>query len=232
MGQRAVVVGATGVVGRELVEQLCQAPQIDEVITITRRPMVIDSNKVGSDKITNHLVNFDNLEAYANAFNADILCSCLGTTLKLAGTIERQRLVDLDYQYRTAKLASDNGVTHYMLVSSSGANPDSSSAYLKMKGELEEKVKALNFPNISIIQPSLLLGERKEFRLGEKVASLLLPPLCRLPGLKRYRPITGKQVAAKMCNIALQASSVESSQESRAAVNSKVRYYRLDELFD
>ncbi|RTR27205.1 NAD(P)H-binding protein [Shewanella atlantica] len=232
MGQTAIVLGATGVVGRELVEQLCLAPLIDEVIAITRRPIEIDSNKNGSNKITNHVVNFERLEEYANAFKADILCSCLGTTLKLAGSIENQRLVDVDYQYRGAKLALNNGVSHYLLVSSSGANPKSNSAYLKMKGELETQVKALNFPNTSIIHPSLLLGERQDFRLGEKIASALLPLLCKLPGLTKYRPITGKQVASKMCRIAIQTTAVESTQVNSASPDSKLQYYRLDELFD
>lgn len=234
MGQTAIVLGATGVVGRELVEQLSLAPQIDEVIAITRRPIAIDSNNSGSNKVTNHVVNFEQLEEYADAFKADILCSCLGTTLKLAGSIERQRLVDLDYQYRAAKLALNNGVSHYLLVSSSAANPDSNSAYLKMKGELEAKITALNFPQTSIIQPSLLLGERQDFRLGEKLASTLLPFLCKLPGLTKYRPITGKQVATKMCQIAIQEASpaVDSSPIDISSVDSKVQYYRLDELFD
>ncbi|WP_041421525.1 NAD-dependent epimerase/dehydratase family protein [Shewanella sediminis] len=231
MGQTAIVLGATGVVGRELLEQLSLAPQIDEIIAITRRP--IDSNKCASAKVTNHVVNFERLEEYASTFKADILCSCLGTTLKLAGSIERQRLVDLDYQYIAAKLALNNGVSHYLLVSSSAANPDSSSAYLKMKGELEAKITALNFPQTSIIQPSLLLGDRQDFRLGEKLASALLPLLCKLPGLQRYRPITGKQVATKMCKIAIQAPSSEGSNPvERSTVNSKPQYYRLDELFD
>jgi len=228
MGQTAIVLGATGVVGRELVEQLSLAPQIDEVIAITRRPITLDNKKSGSSKITNHVVNFDRLEEYASAFKADMLFSCLGTTLKLAGSIEKQRLVDVDYQYRAAKLALNNGLSHYLLVSSSGANPDSNSAYLKMKGELEVQITALNFPLTSIIQPSLLLGKRQDFRLGEKIASTLMPFLCKLPGLQQYRPITGKQVAGKMCRIAMsEAKSTDTN-----SVDRKVQYFRLDELFD
>jgi len=228
MGQTAIVLGATGVVGREVVEQLSLTPQIDEVITITRRPITLDRHNSAYDKVTNHVVNFDRLEEYASAFKADIFFSCLGTTLKLAGSIENQRLVDVDYQYRAAKLALNNGVNHYLLVSSSGANPDSNSAYLKMKGELEAQITALNFPLTSIIQPSLLLGKREDFRLGEKIASTLLPFLCKLPGLQQYRPITGKQVAGKMCRIAMsEAKSTDTN-----SVDRKVQYFRLNELFD
>lgn len=215
--------GATGVVGRELVELLTQAAKIDKVISITRRPIEYTASKV-----INKVVNFDQLDKYASTFKGDILFSCLGTTLKLAGSIEQQRLVDVNYQYQAAEFAVNNGVSHYLLVSSSGASVNSHSGYLKMKGELEEQTTVLNFSQISIIQPSLLLGERKDFRLGEKLVSALLPLLSRIPALNKYRPITGKQVATKMCCIALSsiADNIIKNQQH------KIRYYRLDELFD
>ncbi|QFU24551.1 oxidoreductase [Shewanella eurypsychrophilus] len=221
MGLTALVIGATGVVGRELVDQLSQLADIDKVTAVTRRPI-----EYGSDKIINCVVEFDRLEQYSSAFKVDITFSCLGTTLKQAGSIERQRQVDVDYQYRAAKLARTNGVNHYLLVSSSGANPTSKSNYLKMKGELEAKVAELGFTRASIIQPSLLLGERQDFRLGERLGSKLLPLICRLPVLSKYRPITGKQVAAKMCLIALQQVASADNDD-----DPKLRYYRLDELF-
>lgn len=221
MGQTATIIGATGVVGRALVEQLSCDTGIDSVIAITRRPIDYSSNKV-----INHVVSFDLLAQCSASFDSDILLSCLGTTLKQAGSIEQQRVVDVDYQYQAAKLALTNGVKHYLLVSSSGASLDSSSAYLKMKAELEAKVTELGFERISIIQPSLLLGERQDFRLAEKIGASLLPLLCRLPLLRKYRPITGKQVAVKMCQIALQPLASEG-----AAHKKQVNYYRLDELF-
>ncbi len=128
--------------------------------------------------------------------------------------------------YQAAELALTSGVKHYLLVSSSGANPDSANAYMKMKGELEAKVTTFNFEKISIIQPSLLLGERKDFRLGEKIGASLLPLICRLGLLKKYRPITGNQVATKMCQIALQPLARED-----AVLEKQLQYYRLDELF-
>jgi uncharacterized protein YbjT (DUF2867 family) len=223
VGKTAIVLGATGVVGRELVEQLTELSQIDKVISITRRPI-----EYAASKVTNRVVNFGKLEDYVDTFKGDILFSCLGTTLKLAGSIKQQRLVDVDYQYRAAKIALNNGVSHYLLVSSSGANANSRNAYLKMKGELELKVIALNFPQTSILQPSLLLGERKDFRLGEKLASALLPLISKIPKLKKYRPITGKQVAIKMCRVAL-SNIVDNEPENQQM---KIQYYRLDELFD
>lgn len=214
MNKTAIVIGATGLIGSHLVEQLISAAHITQVITLTRR--LVSYN---SDKVINYVVDFAQLEQHSNLFKADILFSCLGTTKKAAGSIDAQRKVDFNYQLHAAQLAAKSGVEHYLVVSSSGANANSRSAYLKMKGELEQAVTQLNFKQISIIQPSLLLGERDDdFRLGEKLGSILLPVLCRLPGLKKFRPISGKQVAIKMCNISAQPAQ-------------GLKYYKLNELF-
>lgn len=214
MGKTAIVIGATGLVGSHLVEELIVATHISKVITLTRRPA-----PYSNEKVINHVVDFDHLAQHALLFKADILFSCLGTTKKAAGSIATQRKVDFYYQLKTAELAANYGVKHYLLVSSSGANAHSNNAYLKMKGELEQTVKTLAFDQISIIQPSLLVGERNnDFRLAEKLGNAVLPILCWLPGLKKYRPITGKQVAIKMS-----ALSAESG--------SGVAYFKLDELF-
>lgn len=107
----------------------------------------------------------------------------------------------LEYQFAAAQLATKNGVEHYLPVSSSGANEKSNNAYLQMKGELEQRVLPLPFPRISVFQPSLLLGTRGDLRVGEKLASWVLPLLCPIPGLRRYRPIRGEQVAAKLVQV-------------------------------
>ncbi|MDN3377088.1 MULTISPECIES: NAD(P)H-binding protein [unclassified Pseudoalteromonas] len=214
MNKTAIVIGATGLIGGHLVKQLISAAHITQVITLTRRPV-----SYNSDKVINYVVDFAQLEQHSNLFKADILFSCLGTTKKAAGSIDAQRKVDFNYQLHAAQLAAKSGVEHYLVVSSSGANANSRSAYLKMKGELEQAVTQLNFKQISIIQPSLLLGERgDDFRLGEKLGSILLPVLCRLPGLKKFRPISGTQVAIKMCNISAQPAQ-------------GLKYYKLNELF-
>jgi len=209
----ALVVGATGLIGRALVDQLENTDSISKVITITRRPV-----KHISPKVFNQVVDFAHLENYAAKFSADYLFSCLGTTRKQAGSVDAQRKVDLDYQFTAAQLAAKNGVRHYLLVSSNGANEKSKNPYLKMKGELENKIQSLPFERISIFQPSLLTGDRADFRLGEMLGNRVLPVLCVIPGLRRYRPIHGEQVAAKM---------VQVSQQSGPALE----WFRLDEIF-
>jgi len=213
MGKTAIVIGATGLVGRALVDHLAHADHIRKIITLTRRPA-----KHSSSRVRNHPVDFDHLEDHAPLFKADFLFSCLGTTRKQAGSIAAQRKVDLDYQYRAAQLAANQGVRHYLLVSSSGANANSGNPYLQMKGELEQRVQKLAFDRISIFQPSLLIGQREEVRMGEKLGSWILPVLCTVPGLRRYRPVRGEQVAAKMVQVSRQPGP-------------PMEWFRLDEIF-
>ena len=213
MGKTAIVVGATGLVGQALTDQLGEADYFSKVVTLTRRPA-----PHSSPKVDNRVVNFDLLGDNAELFAVDLLFSCLGTTRKQAGSIAAQRKVDFDYQFRAAQLAAGHGVRHYLLVSASGANAKSNNPYLQMKGELEEKILALPFERITIFQPSLLLGKRREFRFGEKAGALLLPSLCIIPGLRRYRPIRGEEVAAKMVQVSRQMGP---SRE----------WFRLDQIF-
>lgn len=212
MLKRAVVLGATGLVGRHVVEHLSELEDIERIVAVTRRPV-----DYRSEKVVNEVIQFERLEAHLDIFR-DALFSCLGTTKKQAGSVAAQRRVDYDYQYETARLAAANGVGHYLLVSSAGANAKAVNAYSKMKGELESAVTTLAFERISIFQPSLIVGEREQFRLGEAVAEKLLPLLTFLPPLRKYRAIAGDTVARKM--VAVAGASGESRQR-----------YQLDELF-
>jgi len=216
MKKIAIVIGATGLIGKSLVDQLANSDHISKIITLTRRA---DTHL--SAKVFNQVVDFEQLEHYADSFKGDLLFSCLGTTSKQAGSISTQRKVDVDYQFKAAQLAVNNGVKHYLLVSSSGANVKSHSQYLKMKGELEQKIKTLPFKHTSIFQPSLLVGQRENFRLGEKVASWIMKILCIIPGLQRFRPILAQQVATKMLLVSLQIQKT----------GQPIDHYRLDKIF-
>ena len=195
----AIVLGATGLIGQNLTLKLAQQSHINKVIAVTRKTV-----DYSHPKIENQVVDFSLLEQYSQTFLGDILFSCLGTTKKQAGSTEAQRIIDVDYQLTAAKLAANNGVSEYFLVSSSGSNATSKNAYLQMKGELENKIMDLGFERICIFQPSLLLGERNHFRIDEKLGSWILPTLCKLPILKRFKPIYGAQVATKMCQVSAQ----------------------------
>jgi uncharacterized protein YbjT (DUF2867 family) len=213
MDKVAIVIGATGLIGQALVEQLANASNIKKIVAITRRPV-----KYTSPKVDNRVVDFDHLEKFPDVFKADYLFSCLGTTAKQAGSLEAQRKVDVDYQFTAAEQAAKHGVQHYLLVSSTGADENSSNPYLKMKGELEQKVLSLPFRRISIFQPSVLAGERPNFRLGEKIGIGVLSALRFVPVLNRYRPIRGDEVAKKLIQV--------SQSEGRSP-----EWFKLDEIF-
>lgn len=214
MTKTALIIGATGVVGKELLMRLLHSSEYSQVIAITRRKLTFTHTK-----LVNHVFDFAYLTKHCELFKGDVLFSCLGTTKKQAGSVSAQRKVDFDYQFIAAQMAANNGVTHYCLVSSSGANAHSASAYLKMKGELEQQVKLLGFVKISIFQPSLLIGKRNDTRIAEQIGAAILPLLTRLPFLKRYRPITGEQVARKIWAVSLNQQHTLS-------------YYTLDDLFN
>jgi len=213
----AIVIGSTGLVCSKLISLLTKESRFDKIVAVTRRPV-----EYQAEKVLNEVVDFNALDDFIDVFKGDVLFSCLGTTAKQAGSYDNQRLVDFDYQFQIAKLAAKNGVNHYILISSSGANSVSKSPYLKMKGELEEAVSLLPFDRLSILQPSLLLGERESFRLGETLGSWILPTLCKLPFFMKYRPISADDVAKKLLALSLTKTDQSNSKE----------VFKLDEIFD
>ena len=190
----AIVIGATGLIGGILVKILLEDERYKLVKVFVRRPFGIIH-----PKLEEHIVSFAEIEKWKQKINGDELFSALGTTINKAGSKEAQYKIDVTYQYEFAKAAAENGVSGYVLVSSSGANAKSKLFYMKIKGELEEKVKLLPFKKIRIFRPSLLLGERSEKRFGEKAAERLLKIVAPLfPFLKNQRPIEGEKVARAM----------------------------------
>lgn len=195
MGLRAVVLGATGLVGSQLVRQLVQDPEYGKVTALVRRPMGW-SHSVLEEIIT----DFDKLDEYQGAFSADVVYCCLGTTIKTAGSKAAFRLVDLDYPLAAAQLAKQAGVRTYAVISSLGADGSSPFFYSRVKGEMERRLDEMGFPSLYIVRPSLLLGDRTENRPGERAASAVsrtLPFLFSGP-FRKYKPVEAGVVAAAM----------------------------------
>lgn len=167
----AVLIGATGATGRDLLDLLLQDDSFQRVDIFVRR----DPN-VHHDKLHVHVIDFDRPELWEHLVKGDVLFSCLGTTLKAAGSKDAQWKVDYDYQYQFASLARANKVNHYVLVSSGYAKPGSFTYYLRMKGRLEEAVKALGFAKLTIMKPPILfrnMDHRPGEAFGLKVVQML-----------------------------------------------------------
>ncbi len=189
----AIVIGATGLVGKALVLELCKDAYFKKIIVFHRRSIELDN-----PKIEEHIINFDSLETWSHLINGDVVFSCMGTTLNTAGSKQAQYLVDYTYQYTFAKAACTNGVKSLLLVSSAGANEKSKVFYLKMKGELEKALAKLSFKCIYFIRPNLLVGERKEIRIGEVVAEKILYVLNKIGLFRSQTPITATNVAKNL----------------------------------
>lgn len=191
--KKAIVIGATGMVGTQLVKALIENRDYSEIISLVRRP-----SGVTNTKLTEQIINFDEPETWKKLVKGNVLFSTLGTTIAQAKTKEAQYQVDFTYQFMVAKIAAENGVTHYVLVSSAGSNPKSKTFYIKMKGELEKAIQVLPFEIISIIRPGLLAGERTRNRPVEKVGYFIMTGLNKIGLLKRYKPIQASLVAKAM----------------------------------
>lgn len=209
----AVVIGATGLVGRECVRQLAARPEFARVAAVSRRALPDD---LQSPRVQTVLVDFDHLDASRDAFQVSHVFCAFGTTIKQAGSRERFRRVDRDYPLRAAQLARAAGAQHFLLVSSVGASPASRTFYLRVKGELEQAIAALNFPSFTVVRPSLLLGDRNEFRLGEEIAMRLGWALPR-----RYRAVHVRDVARTLVDAA-----VENRGGMRVIENPEIRAQR------
>lgn len=189
----ACILGATGLVGNELLSQLLANNEFEKIKVFIRKEI-----ELNHPKLEKFLINFDDTNSWKGLVTGDVLFSAFGTTIKKAGSKDAQYKVDYTYQHEFAKAAAENGVKNYVLVSSAGANFKSIFFYSKIKGELECAVKLLPFSHISILRPSILVGERKETRIGEKVGIVLMNSLSFIPFLKKYTPIKVSSVAKGM----------------------------------
>jgi uncharacterized protein YbjT (DUF2867 family) len=211
MGKKVNVIGATGLVGRELVSLLLENPEVEKVTIFSRR-----NGGFQHAKLEQRVIDFDNMESWKPFLEDDVLFSAMGTTLKQAGSKENQYLVDYTYQWQFAQAAADKGIPSYVLVSSTGADPRSSIFYSRIKGELDEAVLKLPFKKIVILRPSILKGEREIKRSMESWSGWIMEGITRIM-FRKYRPIPGRTVAKAMMNAAFG--------------NTSRNIYTLDEIF-
>lgn len=199
-GRVALVAGSSGMVGAQLLPLLLQAPQYTRVHALSRRPLPFDH-----PRMANRVVRFEaSLQAQLKGLQCQDAFCCLGTTIRDAGSQTAFRAVDHDLVLEFSQLALSCGAERLVVVSSVGANPASKNFYLRVKGETEKALEGLRFRALDILQPSLLLGSRRNLRLlelGAQAAMWLVNPLL-LGSWSRYRAIPAATVAAAMCGAA------------------------------
>lgn len=211
----AIVIGATGATGKELVNQLLKDATYAKVKIFIRKGIALEH-----PKLVKQIVDFDNMDTWKAELTGDVLFSALGTTLKQAGSKKSQYTVDFTYQYGVAKYAAENGVKTYVLISSYGAKATSKIFYSKMKGELEDAVKQLPFETIQIFQPGILDRSINNDRFFESLSVKLIRGINRLGLLKTQRPMPVATLAQAMRKAAL------------IQTNQKINYFVLHRIFE
>lgn len=197
MGKVANVIGASGLVGQQIINQLLFHSEFDKIRIFVRR-----KTRFIHPHLEEKIIDFDQPESWKHLVQGDVLFSTLGTTIKTVKTKKNQYQVDFTYQHEFAKAASENGVSAYVLVSSIGANTRSLFFYSRMKGELEEAVKKLDFMKLIIFRPSILDGFRSEKRVGEKIALIFSRMISKIM-FKKYRPTPVQVLASKMISLSI-----------------------------
>lgn len=202
MSRTALLAGATGLVGSHVLQLLLADAHWSRVVTVGRR-----TTSQQHHKLEQRVLDLGELETVSDLPHIDDVFCCLGTTIKQAGSQPAFRRVDHAFVMGLAHAGLRAGATQFLLVSAIGADPESRVFYSRVKGETESAIRKLPFQGIQIFRPSLLLGERPEFRLGERIAMLGAPvlPALLFGRLRRYRPIQAATVAGAMVRIAHEA---------------------------
>jgi uncharacterized protein YbjT (DUF2867 family) len=200
MSNKAIIVGATGLIGSHLLNILLANDEYSHVVSLVRK-----ESGVAHHKLDEVVVNFDQLDKYEKKINGHALFCCLGSTQKKTPDLKIYYKIDHDYPLQLAQLALKNGVKQYHLISSMGANSGASNFYLKTKGEAEEDIIQTGINCLHIYRPAFLTGDRKEYRFAEKILTpfmAIINPLL-IGGLKKYRSIPAQTVAMAMYNESL-----------------------------
>ncbi|UTR16335.1 NAD-dependent epimerase/dehydratase family protein [Salipaludibacillus sp. LMS25] len=203
--KRAIVAGATGLIGSHLVEKMLEGNDYEEIHIISRRRTPFARHL----KVREHVTSFEQLEKAVYMIEpGDDVFVTLGTTMKKVRS--KRIFTDVDYRYplTLAQLAKEHGAARFLIVTAMGAHPDSLFFYSRVKGKLEDKLITLDLPSLHIFRPSLLIGERNDWRAGEKLAELVFKPLSILftGTLEKYQPIKGLDVAVAMLAVAQKKS--------------------------
>tara|TARA_B100001559_G_scaffold311587_1_gene308274 strand:+ start:215 stop:874 length:660 start_codon:yes stop_codon:yes gene_type:complete len=182
----AIIFGSTGLIGNELFKTILLNNSYDKIKVFVRSIPEMNNPKVEIIK-----TDFNNLERYKDKIKGDDCFFCIGTTKKDTPDKDEYRRIEYNIPVDVAKIAKVNSVNSFFYISSIGANPNASSNYLKNKGQVEEELKNLNFSKLAIIRPSLLVGNRKSFRLGEIIFTPIMNTLTifAFGSLKKYKPI-------------------------------------------
>ncbi len=195
----ALVVGASGLIGRHLLDALLGDESYSRITVLVRKSLPLQHTK-----LQQQIVDFEQLEYHAHTIKADDVFCCLGTTIKQAGSQDKFYQVDFTYPYTIASIASRNGSGQFLIVTALGASAKSGIFYNRVKGTIEEAVAGLKFRSIHMFRPSLLLGNRGEFRLGEKIGMVLFRSLSfiMIGRWRKYRAIQASVVAQAMVTMA------------------------------
>lgn len=196
--KKALVFGGSGLVGSSLIKELEIDTNYSSIIAFVRKPLGINKGV-----IKEVVIDFEKPASFQKELNGDEIFICLGTTIKKAGSVKTMEQIDRDLPIEIAELSLAAGIKNIAVVSSIGANANSRNYYLRIKGEMENSIKTLNFDNIVIARPSMLFGDRKEERFGESLGKFLFKGLgfLLLGKLKKYRGIQAQKVAQAMINI-------------------------------
>jgi len=189
---KAIIIGATGATGKALVNQLLNDEKYLEIHVLIRKPSF-----TSHPKLTEHLIDFDRLDSYTENIKGDVAFSVLGTTLKDAGSKDAQWKVDYDYQYQFAENCKKNGIKTFVLMSAMGADSRSKFFYNKLKGKLEDAIKQLDFHQLIILQPGLLIRPDTK-RTNERIFANVLKSLNNIGLLTKYKPQPVENIALAM----------------------------------
>lgn len=194
----AIVIGSTGLTGRHITKKLLASKSYSKVITFSRR-----SPGFKHPKLVSHVVDFEDIPKWADLVRGDDLFAAMGTTLAQAGSKAAQYRVDYTYQAGVIEAAARSGVKRLFLVSSPNASTRSPFFYSRMKAELDAFAERQPFATRVYFRPSIIRGDRPDNRLGEDIGGFVSGQLASwIPGMAKYRPITGKQLAAAIVKCA------------------------------